>query len=70
MTVPGCMEMGDEKTMPESEAEKLFLDKMALLNNTFLHFIERAVREMPDADLVSRPSALLFALLFHRFILM
>ncbi|VDN42288.1 unnamed protein product [Gongylonema pulchrum] len=38
--------------MEKSLAEKLFLEKMAILNRTFVHFIECSVKEMPDADLV------------------
>ncbi|VDN33577.1 unnamed protein product [Gongylonema pulchrum] len=37
--------------MEKSLAEKLFLEKMAILNRTFVHFIECSVKEMPDADL-------------------
>uniref|UniRef100_A0A915PVC5 RanBD1 domain-containing protein n=1 Tax=Setaria digitata TaxID=48799 RepID=A0A915PVC5_9BILA len=37
--------------MQHTEAEKLFLDKMAVLNKTFLYFIQCSLKEMPDADL-------------------
>ncbi|EFO23904.2 hypothetical protein LOAG_04583 [Loa loa] len=37
--------------MKHTEAEKLFLDKMAVLNKTFLYFIQCSLKEMPDADL-------------------
>ncbi|VDK55737.1 unnamed protein product [Anisakis simplex] len=35
-----------------STYSKLFLEKMALLNRTFLEVLEDHVREIPDADLV------------------
>ncbi|VDM99098.1 unnamed protein product [Onchocerca ochengi] len=37
--------------MKHTEAEKLFLEKMAVLNKTFLYFIQCSLKEMPDADL-------------------
>uniref|UniRef100_A0A0R3RH75 RanBD1 domain-containing protein n=1 Tax=Elaeophora elaphi TaxID=1147741 RepID=A0A0R3RH75_9BILA len=37
--------------MKHTEAEKLFLDKMAVLNKTFLYFIQCSLKEMPDGDL-------------------
>ncbi|CAG9530227.1 unnamed protein product [Cercopithifilaria johnstoni] len=37
--------------MKYTEAEKLFLDKMAVLNKTFLYFIQCSLKEMPDGDL-------------------
>lgn len=38
--------------MKHTEAEKLFLDKMAVLNKAFLYFIQCSLKEMPDGDLV------------------
>lgn len=38
--------------MMHAEAEKLFLEKMAVLNKTFLYFIQCSLKEMPDGDLV------------------
>ncbi|VDK73665.1 unnamed protein product [Litomosoides sigmodontis] len=37
--------------MMHTEAEKLFLEKMAVLNKTFLYFIQCSLKEMPDGDL-------------------
>ncbi|KAL4003017.1 hypothetical protein ACH3XW_5900 [Acanthocheilonema viteae] len=37
--------------MKHGEAEKLFLEKMAVLNKTFLYFIQCSLKEMPDGDL-------------------
>ena len=41
------------ETEKNVEYEKMFLDKLTLLNRTFLKVIESCVKDMPDADLVS-----------------
>uniref|UniRef100_A0AAF5RV24 RanBD1 domain-containing protein n=1 Tax=Wuchereria bancrofti TaxID=6293 RepID=A0AAF5RV24_WUCBA len=45
------MYLSNWQKMKHTEAEKLFLDKMAVLNKAFLYFIQCSVKEMPDADL-------------------
>ncbi|VDN94980.1 unnamed protein product [Brugia pahangi] len=45
------MYLSNWQKMKHTEAEKLFLEKMAVLNKTFLYFIQCSVKEMPDADL-------------------
>lgn len=47
-----CIQLTEKKKMKHTEVEKLFLEKMAVLNKTFLYFIQCSLKEMPDADLV------------------